>query len=248
MTIQFKKDADFLSQIPDWEKDYKESDVLAIDFEKSQWRNAEAQFTDHDLKIFGYAVMEDWETPYMAALAKIATSRGGVVLELGFGMAISAGFIQEAAIEQHFIIEANHGVAEKARIFAGQARHKTVVLEGFWEEMIHQIPDGSLDGILFDTYPLTDKELYQNHFTFFPFAYRKLKPGGVFTYYSDEIDAFGEVHLRKLLEAGFSLDGICSQVIPVTPPEDCEYWKAGTMLAPSITKLARRFTTPCVAG
>lgn len=33
MKEPFDKDAEFLSQIPDWEKDYKTSDVLAIDFE-----------------------------------------------------------------------------------------------------------------------------------------------------------------------------------------------------------------------
>ncbi len=232
----FKKDEAFLSQIPAWEQEYKESDKLIIDFEKEQWRNAKASFTDHDLTIFGYAVMEDWEAPYMEALAKIATSRGGVVLELGFGMAISANFIQQANITQHLIIEANHDVAEAARAFAKNAPRQTQILEGFWKEMINGIPDGSLDGILFDTYPLTDKELYQNHFAFFPFAYRKLRKGGVFTYYSDEIEVFGKVHLTKLQDAGFALSDITSKVIPVAPPEDCEYWKAGTMLAPCLVK------------
>jgi guanidinoacetate N-methyltransferase len=232
----FKKTDDFLSQIPEWEKEYKESDKLQIGYEKKDWHGAEAKFSEHDLRILGEPVMEDWETPYMEKLANIATSKGGVVLELGFGMGISANFIQQHDIEKHIIIEANKDVAEKAREFGKKVAHKVEVLEGLWEDMIEKIPDESLDGILFDTYPLAESELYQNHFNFFPFAYRKLKKGGVFTYYSDEVNNFGEVHLKKLQEAGFQLENIKSEVTEVCPPENCEYWKDKTMLSPIIIK------------
>ncbi len=232
----FQKSSDFLSQIPDWEKEYKESDVLDINFNKSDWKNAEANFSEHDLKIFGHAVMEDWETPYMKELADIACQNGGVVLELGFGMGISAGFIQQHDIQKHIVIEVNAAVAEKARVFAQSAPHTVEVLEGLWEDVIGQVPDGSLDGILFDTYPLTEDEVYQNHFGFFKVAYDKLKKGGVFTYYSDEINEFGAVHLRKLQEAGFEKKNIRSKVTSISPPESCEYWKANTILSPIIQK------------
>jgi len=231
-----KKDQDFLGQIPEWEKDYKESDKEYIDFEKEEWKDAPATFTEHDLKIFGQPVMEDWEDDYMRELANIASSHGGVVLELGYGMGISARYIQKNKIEKHIIIEANHDVAEKAREFAKTATYPVEVMEGFWEEEILKIPDESIDGILFDTYPLSEKELYQNHFFFFPFAYQKLKTGGIFTYYSDEVEKFSDVHLKKLQEAGFKLENINGKPFPVTPPADCEYWKDSTMLAPNIVK------------
>ncbi len=51
----------------------------------------------------------------MLVLAEITTMNGGVVLEVGFGMAISACFIQERQIAQHIIIEANQGVASRAK-------------------------------------------------------------------------------------------------------------------------------------
>ena len=232
----FEKTADFLSQIPEWEKEYKESDKVDIEFEKKDWKDAPADFAEHDLKIFGYAVMEDWEAPYMKDLAEIATMKGGRVLELGYGMGISAKYIQEYPIDEHIIIEANTDVANKAREFAAQASHKTTVLEGLWEDVIDQIPDGSLDGILFDTYPLTEEEVYQNHFNFFDYAFKKLKLGGIFTYYSDEPVAFGKVHMRKLQEAGFSKEKITSRICEVHPPEDCEYWKTNTIMSPIVEK------------
>jgi guanidinoacetate N-methyltransferase len=231
-----EKSKEFLSQIPEWEKNYKESDEMAINFDKKEWVGASAQFSEHNLKILGEPVMEDWETPYMEKLAEVACSNGGVVLELGFGMAISARFIQQHDITKHIIIEANKDVAEKAREFARGAAHDVEVLEGFWEDVIEKVPDESVDGILFDTYPVTELELYQNHFSFFPFAYRKLKKGGVLTYYSDEVDVFGTVHFQKLQEAGFQIENIDSVVTKVNPPADCEYWKAETMLTPIVKK------------
>lgn len=233
---KIKKDKDFLSQIPDWEKEYKESDKVDIKFEKKDWIKAKADFSDKDLKIFGCAVMEDWETPYMKDLADVACRNGGIILEFGYGMGISAEFIQQHNIKKHIIFEANHEVADKAREFGKKAKHTVEVLEGFWEDNIEKIPDDFVDGILFDTYPLSDKELYQNHFNVFPFAYKKLKKGGVFTYYSDEVENFGEVHLRKLQEVGFNKGNIKSHVCKIKPPKNCEYWKANTILSPIVIK------------
>jgi len=176
---KFIKSKEFLSQIPSWEKNYKKDDTLQIAYDKSDWRTAPAVFSDHDLTILGEAVMEDWETPYMRELASIATSRGGTILEVGFGMGISANFIQQADIDRHIIIEANQDVAAKARNFAARALHKTEVIEGMWEDVIGCIPHETINGILFDSYPLCEEELYQNHFAFFPYAYSKLTGGGI---------------------------------------------------------------------
>jgi guanidinoacetate N-methyltransferase len=204
--------------------------------EKEKWKKAAARFTKHTLQILGHPVMEDWETPYMLRLAQIASSKGGTVLEVGFGMGISAGFIQEYNIERHIIIEMNEEVAVRARTFAKKAKHPVVVLEGLWEEVIKKIPNNSLDGILFDTYPLSELEIHKNHFFFFKTAYKKLKRSGVFTYYSDEIKTFTPTHQKKLIEAGFKKRHIESVIVPIHPPKNCKYWKSDTILAPIIRK------------
>ena len=233
------KHDDFVPPPPPWGdvRDTTHQDRIDIGFQDRQaWKNAPAVFDEHTLKIFGHPVMEDWETPYMKELAEIATSKGGVILELGFGMAISANFIQKANITRHIIAEANHEVAEKAREFGKNATHPVEVLEGLWEEVIDQVPDESVDGILFDTYPLSELEIHKNHFGFFRTAFKKLKSGGVFTYYSDEINEYHPVHLQRLMDAGFKKENITGKVAPMNPPPDCQYWKADTMLAPIVVK------------
>ena len=236
MKKRFKKTKEFLSSIPEWENDYKKSNDLQITFKKEDWKSAKADFSNHDLKIFGYSVMEDWETPYMEALANIVTANGGTILELGYGMGISAGFIQKHDIKKHIIIEANKDVVKKAIEFKKRAKHKVEILEGFWEDVIGKVPDESVDGILFDTYPLTEEEIYQTQFFFFDVAYRKLKKGGIFTYYASEKEKFGKVHINKLKKAGFKEKNIKGRVLEVNPPKDCEYWKDKTILCPIIIK------------
>ena len=175
---KFIKNKDFLSQIPNWEKEYKRSAQIHINYTREDWKKAEAVFTNKRLEILGEIVMEDWETPYMRALADIVTANGGTILEIGFGMGISSAFIQQHKIEKHIIIEANKKVAAKAREFAKRAVFPTEILEGLWQDVIDGVPDESIDGILFDSYPLTEDELYQNHFIFFKTAHKKLKRGG----------------------------------------------------------------------
>lgn len=201
---------------------------------RDNWQNAPAYLEPTNLVICGHPVMESWEDNYMKLLAQIAAQEKGTVLEVGFGMGISAGYIQSQHIEKHIIIEANKDVFNIAADFARNAPKPVQLILGFWEEVIGQIPDSSINGILFDTYPLSADEVHKNHFTFFTEAFRILKPGGILTYYSDEIDNFSSDHILALQTAGFF--NIGSTICPVNPPADCQYWKSSTILAPIIRK------------
>lgn len=201
---------------------------------RERWPAAPAQWSEDALTICGHPVMERWEDGYMRELARIAASRGGAVLEVGFGMGISASYLQRQAIAEHVIIEANADVFHKVEKFADGARVPVQALFGFWEDVVPRLAAGSVSGILFDTYPLVPEDVHRNHFAFFREAHRLLKPGGVLTYYSDEPYRFSDEHLACLKRAGFSRIGAVT--CRVKPPEDCQYWKSGTILAPIVVK------------
>jgi guanidinoacetate N-methyltransferase len=199
-----------------------------------KWQSAAADFTEDKLTICGHPVMERWEDNYMRMLAEIATRNGGTILEVGFGLGISAFYIQNQKIKKHIIIEANRDVYEKACEFSRKMSSEIELILGFWEDTIFRLSDESIDGILFDTYPLEIEEVHCNHFNFFDEAYRLLKPNGVLTYYSDEISDFSKGHVDLLQQSGFAK--IQSKICQVAPPPDCQYWRSNTILAPIIIK------------
>lgn len=200
-----------------------------------EWKNAPAVEKDGKLSILGQPVMEDWEDGYMKDLAEIATRNKGVVLELGFGMGISANYIQEHEIEKHIIVEANADVFKRLVEFAKTSPYKVEPLFGLWEEVIPTLPDSCLDGILFDTYPIEwDNSSLPPFYPFFKDAHRLLRKQGILTYYSNEAEDFSPAHLEALHTAGFT--DIQKEICSVNPPEDCLYWNEKTIISPIVRK------------
>ena len=92
-----------------------------------------------------------------------------------------------------------------------------------------------MDGIFFGTYPLSEADVHPTSaIPFFKEAYRMLKKGGVFTYFSCEVDDFSPYHLEMLQAAGF--EDIQKKVFPMNTPENCWYWSSDTMVVPIIRK------------
>ncbi|MGF7234531.1 MAG: class I SAM-dependent methyltransferase [Frankia sp.] len=194
---------------------------------------AEPIRTDDSLIVSGQQVMQEWESPLMRTLADLVTRPGGSVLEIGFGLGISAGFVQEIGPRRHTIVEANPQIFEMAVEWRRANGYDNVELVGGrWEDALTGL--GQYDGILFDTYPLTEAEIEANvrHAPvyagqFFAAAARHLAAGGSFTYFTGEIDSLSRRHQRSLLDhfASFSVrvvDGL-------QPPADCSYWWAASM-------------------
>lgn len=150
-------------------------------------------------------IMEPWQVPLMQAMADVAARSGGDVLEIGFGLGVSAGLIQEHGVRSHTIVECNGSVIERfERWRAGYPGRDIRLVEGRWEDVLDRL--GSYDGIFFHAFPLSTEEYiaqvlqsatYAEHF--FPAASSLLRPGGVFTYLSNEIDSLSRRHQRALL-------------------------------------------------
>lgn len=212
--------------------------LIGFPTEKEQWCESPAVYDEHTLRIAGHPVMEDWEKGYMDMLGAIAAGNGGTVLELGYGMGLSAIAIQAHNVKSHCIIECHPDVVQRCvtdfrPAFDNGNMH---LISGFWQDVTPLLASDTFDGILFDTYPLTEEEIHSNHFWFFEEAFRLLKKGGVLTYYSDEAHDFSPEHRNKILAAGFKNSDIEFTLCEVQPPEDCEYWQEKTILAPIIRK------------
>ena len=174
----------------------------------------------------------------MRRLSAVATASGGAILEVGFGMGLSAREIQTAAITSHTILECHPDVLERCL-----AEHRGAIAEGairlitgFWQDTTPLLASCSFDGILFDTYPVESGEDIGPHMWFFEEAHRLLKPGGVLTYYSNEVEVLSEFHMGRLGDAGFDQSGIGWEVFPVSPPAGCEYWSDATIVVPIVRK------------
>jgi guanidinoacetate N-methyltransferase len=198
-----------------------------------QWQESPAKQSTEELSIMGHPVMQRWEAPYMKELARIATSEGGKVLEIGYGMGLSAGFIQANGVAEHWIIEANRDVFASLKDWARRQPARIQAINGFWEEVTPQLEADSFDGILFDPYPINLDQLHEQRFSFFAEARRLLRAGGVFTHYAGETE-FTPEYRRRLEAAGFSdYEGA---LVEVSPPPDCLYWTERRILAPLIRK------------
>ena len=198
------------------------------------WQRAPIVLDAEHLEILGHPVMQSWEAPYMKALARIATSRGGRVLEVGYGMGISAAAIQEADLDAHVVVEANIDVYRHLLQFAAGARRPLQAILGFWEDIVPSFADGSFDGILFDPYPITTEQLYGQRFSFFSQARRLLRPGGVFTHYAGETEFTTEYRHHIQASGPWVLEG---SLICVSPPAECIYWTQNRILAPTFLKV-----------
>jgi len=225
-------------------------------FSRREWVEQKEDYNDVRLDIDGHPVMQAWESNYMAELARIATSKGGRVLEIGFGMAISATAVQQHPIDEHIIMEANGDVFKRLQQFAIKHPNVTPMGPALWQDSISKIPDASIDGILYDTYPLNKEEQHIHQFDFLKAARRVLKPGGILTYcnltslgilknnYDSWEVLFEETQLPHLLNAGYkSEEFVGLEVVPVKPTADCEYYQHGTAMAPKIIRRGYSTTT-----
>jgi len=104
----------------------------------------------------GVQVMMGWEKPLMEACINILQPNvsGGTVLEVGFGLGLSANRIQYYKPARHVIIECDPDVIKKAREWA-KDKENVKILEGTWQDMLPEAKKvcTSYSAIFFDATP-----------------------------------------------------------------------------------------------
>ena len=142
-------------------------------------------------------VMMDWEDTIMSASAAYACENGGDILEIGFGMGISAGYIQQHTINTHTIIENHPQVITKAQAWAADKSNVTI-LEGSWYDIKDTL--STYDGLFYDTWgDLNNTDIW----TLIPSF---MKPGGRATWWGS----------HEELSMGF--DNVTFDIHDVNPP------------------------------
>lgn len=175
-------------------------------------------------------IMELWQLPIMQRMAELVTKRGGSVLEIGYGRGASAKMISEREAGSHTIVECVPKIADDCRRWAESLAYNNVtVLEGRWEDVVDQF--STYDGIFFHTYPMDSEEYAQSARSlanvaepFFEVAAKHLEPGGVFSYYSNEMDSLARPHQRALLRYFDSYQVECLQNLPLPVDVKDAWW------------------------
>tara|TARA_Y100000593_G_scaffold56047_1_gene104692 strand:+ start:1056 stop:1622 length:567 start_codon:yes stop_codon:yes gene_type:complete len=97
----------------------------------------------------GGEVMMSWEDSLMSASAAYVTQNNGDILEIGFGMGISAGYMHSHSISSHTIVENHPEIIPKAVEWASNKSNVTIVSQS-WYDVRNSI--GRFDGVFYDTF------------------------------------------------------------------------------------------------
>jgi|TARA_R110001599_G_scaffold114376_1_gene280118 type IV protein arginine methyltransferase len=123
-----------------------------------------------------FEVMMDWEAPLMSASAAYVCQNGGDILEIGFGMGISADYIQSHSITSHTIIENHPAIIPKAKAWASGKSNVTIIT-GSWYDVKDNLP--TYNGLFYDTWGDDDMQYFSSSLS------SLVKEGGVVTWWNN---------------------------------------------------------------
>ena len=161
-------------------------------------------------------IMMAWEHPLMKRHAEIVCQNGGDILEIGFGMGISAQYIQEYDIDSHTIIEIHPEIAEKAREWA-EDKDNIEIIEANWYDVVDELK--TYDGIFYDA----EHDKYKADF--YELIRPLLKSDGVYTFFNPQGDGIKNDHNIK--------ENIRYEQMDINPPEN-PYINSNTYYLPMV--------------
>ena len=167
----------------------------------------------------GGAVMMGWEDPIMEESAKIICSKGGDILNVGFGMGLIDTHIETYPINSHWIIEAHPDIQKQILIKNWLLKPHIKPLFGRWQDIGPYLP--KFDGIYIDTYDEPLDYFYKN-------VHNILKPGGVFSFFynDNEFHKPNSDHHLSILSKNFNISfkTIILDIPKTQSPNNNQYW------------------------
>jgi len=142
-----------------------------MDFENHKLIFFDDKILDNEVNI---EVMMNWENEMMFEHAKAICKNGGDILEIGFGMGISANYIQSYNIRSHTIMEIHPQILEKLYLWK-KDKPNIKIIEGDWFSNLDKLE--RYDGIFFDTFH--DKNSHT-----IDILVNYLKEEGIFSFYN----------------------------------------------------------------
>tara|TARA_R110000803_G_scaffold31076_3_gene69659 strand:+ start:272 stop:823 length:552 start_codon:yes stop_codon:yes gene_type:complete len=148
-----------------------------------------------------FYVMMDWEDNLMSASAAYICEGGGDILEIGFGMAISANYIQSHDITTHTIIENHPDIIPRAQAWALDKPNVSII-EGSWYNIKDTL--STYDGLFMDTYGDKDMGYFSSSLT------SLMKSGGKATWWNSTTGSNNYYHIPN----------VTYDIYDVSPPQN----------------------------
>ncbi|MBS3157990.1 class I SAM-dependent methyltransferase [Candidatus Woesearchaeota archaeon] len=104
-----------------------------------------------------HLVMHRWETPLMKRMAKIVAGKDKDVLEIGFGMGISADFIQQFGCKSHTLLEIHPEIYKLGEHWAKNKNAKIIQIDA---GLFPRLYPERFDSILLDAFPVIDPSFF----------------------------------------------------------------------------------------
>ncbi|OLF54097.1 class I SAM-dependent methyltransferase [Pseudomonas chlororaphis] len=142
-----------------------------MDPQRKDYLATEAVYTDESLRIGGEYVMHEWERPLIRKMVEdLKLTHDDQLLEIGFGMGISASILQAFGPASHTIVEPHPQVLAQAERWKG-ARANIQLHPGYWQQLTG---DARYSAIFFDPFADDMAAVDDENLEFLKFAAQSL--------------------------------------------------------------------------
>lgn len=125
----------------------------------------------------GNPIMMNWETDIMRESSNIICSKGGDILNIGFGLGLIDGFIQNHKIKSHTVIECHPDVINNI-LESEWIKNKNInFIFDKWQNKINNL--NKFDGVFYDTWKDEDELFMMN-------VHNIVKVGGFFSFFNSQ--------------------------------------------------------------